>query len=341
MSARDSFQIKKGDNVSKEYRAFEWEEFQKDAERDWYDNEEEGGVVDGNEDHYFVGDKAKFRAIEDEADRVNDKINPKSNMKSMKESADEAERNKWELNRMLTSGVFKVGGIKIDLNEEDQHRVILMVHDIKPPFLDGKNIDLQKVAMVQPVKDVTSDFAILAKKGSQLLKQTRERADKGKMRERFWEVAGSAMGNALGLKKKEEKKEEVDFRDDGEVDYKKASQYATALAKKSEAVSEFAKTKTLKEQREYLPVFSVRDDLMRVIQDNRVIICVGETGSGKTTQMTQYLYEEHYGDYGIIGCTQPRRVAAVSVAKRVSEEAGCELGGKVGYSIRFEDCISN
>lgn len=51
-----------------------------------------------------------------------------------------------------------------------------------------------------------------------------------------------------------------------------------------------------------------------------VVICVGETGSGKTTQLTQFLHEEGYSNYGIIGCTQPRRVAAMSVAKRVSEE---------------------
>jgi pre-mRNA-splicing factor ATP-dependent RNA helicase DHX38/PRP16 len=56
--------------------------------------------------------------------------------------------------------------------------------------------------------------------------------------------------------------------------------------------------------------------------------------------MTQYLMEDGYWKYGIIGCTQPRRVAAVSVAKRVSEEMGVDLGTKVGYSIRFEDCTS-
>ena len=51
-----------------------------------------------------------------------------------------------------------------------------------------------------------------------------------------------------------------------------------------------------------------------------VVVVVGETGSGKTTQLTQFLYEDGYGTTGIIGCTQPRRVAAMSVAKRVSEE---------------------
>lgn len=107
------------------------------------------------------------------------------------------------------------------------------------------------------------------------------------------------------------------------------------------AVSDFAKNKTLKEQREYLPVFEVRDDLRKVIRENKVVIIVGETGSGKTTQLTQYLREDGYWKYGIIGCTQPRRVAAVSVAKRVAEEVGTELGGIVGYSIRFEDCTSS
>lgn len=51
-----------------------------------------------------------------------------------------------------------------------------------------------------------------------------------------------------------------------------------------------------------------------------VVIVVGETGSGKTTQLAQFLYEDGYAHYGMIGCTQPRRVAAMSVAKRVSEE---------------------
>ncbi len=80
--------------------------------------------------------------------------------------------------------------------------------------------------------------------------------------------------------------------------------------------------------------------LLSVIRDNSVVIIVGETGSGKTTQLTQYLHEDGYSKYGIIGCTQPRRVAAMSVAKRVSEEMEYKLGEEVGYSIRFEDVTS-
>lgn len=69
-------------------------------------------------------------------------------------------------------------------------------------------------------------------------------------------------------------------------------------------------------------------------------VVIGETGSGKTTQLTQFLHEEGYSNFGLIGCTQPRRVAAMSVAQRVSEEMEVELGAEVGYSIRFEDCTS-
>lgn len=72
-----------------------------------------------------------------------------------------------------------------------------------------------------------------------------------------------------------------------------------------------------------------------------MVVIVGETGSGKTTQLTQYLLEDGYAHSGaMIACTQPRRVAAMSVAKRVSEEMGVELGAEVGYAIRFEDCTS-
>ena len=76
------------------------------------------------------------------------------------------------------------------------------------------------------------------------------------------------------------------------------------------------------------------------MHDNQLLIVIGETGSGKRTQMTQYVAEAGFTIAGKIGCTQPRRVAAMSVAKRVSEEFGCRLGQEVGYTIRFEDCTS-
>ncbi|KAL7445799.1 hypothetical protein ACHAXM_011370 [Skeletonema potamos] len=98
--------------------------------------------------------------------------------------------------------------------------------------------------------------------------------------------------------------------------------------------------KSLKEQREGLPIYRLKKELMRAMIENQVLVVIGETGSGKTTQMTQYMHELGITKNGVIGCTQPRRVAAVSVAKRVAEEFGCTLGEEVGYNIRFDDCTS-
>eukprot|EP01060_Flectonema_neradi_P027794 TRINITY_DN3741_c0_g1_i1.p1 TRINITY_DN3741_c0_g1~~TRINITY_DN3741_c0_g1_i1.p1 ORF type:complete len:931 (+),score=163.40 TRINITY_DN3741_c0_g1_i1:376-2793(+) len=96
--------------------------------------------------------------------------------------------------------------------------------------------------------------------------------------------------------------------------------------------------RSIQEVRKSLPIYAYRDSLLETIKQNQVVIMMGETGSGKTTQVAQYLYESGYCDgTKKIGCTQPRRVAAMSVASRVSQEMNVKLGNEVGYSIRFED----
>eukprot|EP00698_Gefionella_okellyi_P023437 TRINITY_DN8012_c0_g1_i1.p1 TRINITY_DN8012_c0_g1~~TRINITY_DN8012_c0_g1_i1.p1 ORF type:complete len:726 (+),score=167.50 TRINITY_DN8012_c0_g1_i1:67-2178(+) len=91
-------------------------------------------------------------------------------------------------------------------------------------------------------------------------------------------------------------------------------------------------------KRTQLPVYQFKDEFMQKINENQVIVLVGETGSGKTTQIPQFLVEMGLSsNQKKIACTQPRRVAAMSVSKRVSEEMDVQLGDEVGYSIRFED----
>ncbi|KAJ2800502.1 hypothetical protein H4R20_004033 [Coemansia guatemalensis] len=92
------------------------------------------------------------------------------------------------------------------------------------------------------------------------------------------------------------------------------------------------------EQRRRLPAFKHRMQLLYAVENNPVTVIVGEPGSGKSTQLPQYLYESGWAADGKkIACTQPRRVAAAMLAQRVSEEMGVELGTTVGYSVRFSD----
>lgn len=90
-----------------------------------------------------------------------------------------------------------------------------------------------------------------------------------------------------------------------------------------------------------LPVASRRTDIARAIEANQVVIVAGETGSGKTTQLPKICLELGRGITGLIGHTQPRRIAARSVAQRISDELHVELGSVVGYQVRFTDETSN
>jgi ATP-dependent helicase HrpA len=90
-----------------------------------------------------------------------------------------------------------------------------------------------------------------------------------------------------------------------------------------------------------LPVSQRRDDILAAIRDNQVVIIAGETGSGKTTQLPKMCLELGRGVQGLIGHTQPRRIAARAVAERVAEELNTPLGDAVGYTVRFTDRISD
>ncbi len=92
---------------------------------------------------------------------------------------------------------------------------------------------------------------------------------------------------------------------------------------------------------EHLPVSQVREQIAEAIRDHQVVVLAGETGSGKTTQLPKILLELGRGVNGLIGHTQPRRIAARAVAERVAEELGTPLGELVGYTVRFHDQVSD
>ncbi|CAD6196354.1 unnamed protein product [Caenorhabditis auriculariae] len=308
----------------------QWEEEQKNLDREWYDND--GGTYD---DEYNPFAKVSEEFVEKREKQWQEKTSrPRL---TVKQQAIKRENEMWENNRLHRSGVvaFSEEMSTTFEDETDENRVNVMVHNIVPPFLDGRIVFTKQAKPVIPVVDTTCDMAVAAAKGSRAVRQRRETEDRKKAQDKHWELAGSRLGNLMGIKEKPD--ETADPEDDG--NYKESHQFATHM-KENEAVSDFAMEKSIKQQREYLPVFACRQRMMNVIRENNVIIIVGETGSGKTTQLSQYLLEDGFGNSGMIGCTQPRRVAAMSVAKRVADEMGVEIGQDVGYAIRFEDCTS-
>ncbi|OAA58937.1 DEAD-like helicase [Niveomyces insectorum RCEF 264] len=99
---------------------------------------------------------------------------------------------------------------------------------------------------------------------------------------------------------------------------------------------------SIQETRKSLPIYAYRDEFLAALEHHQILVVVGETGSGKTTQLPQYLHEAGFTQNGMkVGCTQPRRVAAMSVAARVADEMDVKVGKEVGYAIRFEDCTSD
>ncbi|XP_071947736.1 putative pre-mRNA-splicing factor ATP-dependent RNA helicase PRP1 [Antedon mediterranea] len=145
-------------------------------------------------------------------------------------------------------------------------------------------------------------------------------------------------------------------RRDGDRNSSRSSSFTSAVAKipaiKQMAINPFTglpftpRYHTILAKRVLLPVFEYKDKFMEMLDKYQVTVLVGETGSGKTTQIPQWCLEYVRVKYALankkgVACTQPRRVAAMSVAQRVADEMDIMIGNEVGYSIRFEDCTSN
>lgn len=302
-------------------------------DRDWYGGDELGGHAFGDDTHnpfaYYETTPWAAKAEESaKADKTVGRFDARQEQRRKENDA-------WETNRMLVSGVAQRRDMASDFDDQEATRVHLLVHDLRPPFLDGRTIFTKQLEPVPAVRDYQSDMAVFSRKGSKVVKETRQQRERQKQAKDATSLTGTALGNIMGAKE-DDGDSALPTATENEMN-EKGNKFSQHMKTAEGGSSDFSKSKTLREQREYLPAFAVREELMRVIRENQVTIVIGETGSGKTTQLTQFLYEDGYGKEGMIACTQPRRVAAMSVAKRVAEEMEVELGGIVGYSIRFED----
>lgn len=172
-----------------------------------------------------------------------------------------------------------------------------------------------------------------------------------------WEKNQQAMTQfAIGAQNKKKEGDEYDFVTETEIEFVEDLQRKGVnvedLIRENEKKEELMKNaksdfEKIQIQRASLPVTQCKEQILEYIKNNNIIVVEAETGSGKTTQIPQFLYEagsfhhhpiiRSYCEKGKIGCTQPRRVACMEVSARVAQEMGCKLGFEVGYSVRFEN----
>ena len=104
---------------------------------------------------------------------------------------------------MVTSGVATRKALDLDFEDDSESTVHVMVHDLKPPFLDGRTVFTKQLEPVNPIRDPTSDLAVFAKKGSALVKEKREQAERAKAAAKLTSLGGTSLGNIMGVRDEE------------------------------------------------------------------------------------------------------------------------------------------
>lgn len=230
-----------------------------------------------------------------------------------------------ETDELIFKRIPKISN-KYDRHSNDSNLSVL-VHRLTPPFLNSSKILSTNAQIIDVIKDKSGDLYKASKNGSAILMEKRKINDRKKQaKENVLQKSGiDKVTNAF-------------FKTDDNSDLEQTDE------QESEdliSASSQNKSKMSLSKKADLPAYKVRSQLLDLINENQVIIVIGETGSGKTTQLPQILYEAGYQKTGLIGITQPRRMAAVSVATRVSEEMNVKLGNEVGFTIRFNDHTSD
>ncbi|KAA8913431.1 hypothetical protein TRICI_003191 [Trichomonascus ciferrii] len=267
---------------------------------------------------------------------LNEKEEPREKQKRRLTSPE-----RWEIRQLIASGAISAkdypelvddGTTQIEEDDPDEveEDVEIEIKEEEPPFLAGQTKQSLELSPVRVVKAPDGSMNRAAMNGASLAKDRREERQKEKKEKEAEERAklqerSDPMAKGVGP---------IAPPDEMPAWKKAAVGRNQSYGKRT--------SMTIEEQQRSLPVYSLKQQLLQAINDNQILVVVGETGSGKTTQITQYLEQAGYASHGkMIGCTQPRRVAAESVAKRVAQEYGCPVGQEVGYTIRFEDYTSD
>jgi ATP-dependent RNA helicase DHX8/PRP22 len=259
---------------------------------------------------------------------------------------------RWEIKQLIASGVIPKSDypdIDEDFNAhiageggfEEEEDVDIEVREEEPPFLAGQTKQSLELSPIRIIKAPDGSLNRAAMSGDTLAKERRDLRQQEAQEKAAKEAANVDLSSQWNDPMAQQRQFASDLRNTRTNQPTEAMPEWKKISTNSKDASFGKRTNmSIKDQRESLPVYKFRKQLLEAVAAHQILIVVGDTGSGKTTQMTQYLAEAGYANELVIGCTQPRRVAAMSVAKRVAEEVGCKLGNEVGYTIRFEDNTS-
>jgi pre-mRNA-splicing factor ATP-dependent RNA helicase DHX38/PRP16 len=192
-----------------------YEDDQRKLDREWYGMDENEGF--DQENNSFASMSEEF--LNQKQENIQQKWKRKVSFHKQQKNRD---IEKWETNRMLQSGVVSMDRMDEDFEEESEARVHVTVHHMMPPFLDGRITFTKQFEPVIPLKDPTSDMAIICRKGCMSVRRYREQKERQQANEKVNKLAGTKLGNLLGVKNTSDKEK---VTEEDSIDYKKVLSY--------------------------------------------------------------------------------------------------------------------
>ncbi|KAJ2641294.1 hypothetical protein GGF44_002186, partial [Coemansia sp. RSA 1694] len=234
----------------------EWDSAQRQLDRDWYSIDESGGSAVDDAHNPFADYVEHDNKLE--AKLIGQQQQQQAKKMTARQMQYSRDNELWVSNRLKQSGIVQAAGAEDDDDDMDKNRVHLLVHDLKPPFLEGTVLTRQ-LDPVKTVVDPTSDLAVFARKGSALVRDLREKRERMKATRDAVNMAGTMLGNVMGVHAEEEAEAPAEPGGNG------MKGPNDAAAAEPTGGSEFARTRSIREQRD-ARAREVRDQLVDILK---------------------------------------------------------------------------
>lgn len=241
------YQLNSRPHLTDESEQYTNEEESKALDREWYAGDESGYTFGDDSHNPFGSYDNSWVDQQHEAALAEKKLGKRISTRAAQKLKDV---DAWETNRMLTSGVAQRRDFGDEFeDDEEATRVHLLVHDLRPPFLDGRTVFSKQLEPVPAMRDYQSDMAVFSRKGSKVVKERRQQKERQKQAQEATSMAGTMLGNLMGVKGDEEE-EKTKCLETNSLGGKEQgnSKFAQHL-KKCEGASNFSQSKSLRAKR--------------------------------------------------------------------------------------------